>query len=81
MFGFLKTDAFDTAFSMIIGIGLMAVFKPMCKGTECSIKKAPPYDEVNNSTYQLGDVCYQFKASPVKCPEAGIIEPFERFLQ
>lgn len=81
MFGFLKTDAFDTAFSLILGIGIMALFKPMCKGTECYIKKAPPYDEVNTSTYHLGEVCYQFKATPVKCPDSGIIEPFERFVQ
>jgi hypothetical protein len=81
MFGFLKTAAFDTTFSVILGIGIMALFKPMCNGTECFIKKAPPYDEVNNSVYQLGEVCYKFRATPVKCPDSGIIEPFERFVQ
>jgi len=81
MFKFLKTDAFDTAFSVILGIGIMALFKPMCNGAECYIKKAPPYEEVNTSVYHLGEVCYQFRATPVKCPSSGVIEPFERFVQ
>ena len=81
MFGFLKSKTFDTAFSFIIGIGLVSLLKPICKGSECHIQKAPPYDEVKESTYQLGSKCYQFKADPVECPNTGVIEPFERFVR
>ena len=81
MFKFLKTDTFDVLFSFVLGVGCMAVLKPMCKGGECHVQKAPPYDEVQKSTYQLGSTCYQFRAEPVKCAESGVIEPFERFVR
>jgi len=76
MFEFLRSKTFDTAFSLVLGIGLMALFKPGCKDGECSIQKAPPYDEVSKSTYQLGSKCYKFKPASVECPDAGVIEPF-----
>ena len=81
MFAFLKSKNFDTAFSFVVGLGLMALFKPVCEGDECHIQKAPPYDEVNTSTYQLGSKCYKFEADHVECPSKGVIEPFERFVR
>lgn len=79
-FGFLKTDAFDIAFSVLLGIALVSLFRSACKGDECRMEKAPPYDEVNQSTYQIGSECYQFRAEILPCPSSGVkvIEPFER---
>ena len=76
MFEFLKSDGFKMVGSAIIGIGLMAALKPVCKGSNCVIQKAPPVDEVVKSTYQLGQKCYQFKTTQIQCPERGVIEPF-----
>jgi len=66
--------------SFLVGLGLMSLLKPECKGTECRILKAPPLEEVNNTTYQLAGKCYQFRSETIKCPSGTIIEPFERFL-
>jgi hypothetical protein len=77
MFEFIKTEMYNTVFSIIIGIGLVAVLKPGCRDTACSIKKAPPVDEVTKKTYQIGDKCYKFKTSNIECPSKGVIEPFE----
>jgi hypothetical protein len=60
---------------MILGIGIMAVFKPKCKD-ECEIRKAPPIDDVVKTTYQIGTKCYQFKTKETVCPEKGVIESF-----
>lgn len=81
MFEFLKTERFNIIFSFIIGLGLMSLFKPECHGNECRIQKAPPYEEVKTSTYQLGRECYQFQAEPITCPATGVIEPFEQFIR
>jgi hypothetical protein len=81
MFKFLQTDTFDILFSFILGVGCMAVLKPACKGAECQVRKAPPYEDIQASTYQIGGSCYQFKAEPVECTESGIIEPFQRFVR
>jgi len=81
MFEFLKTETFSLIFSFVLGLGCMAVLKPICSGKECSIQKAPPYEEVKKATYQLGTDCYQFRAEPISCPARGVIEPFELFLR
>jgi hypothetical protein len=76
MFEFLKSETFKSLGSLILGVGLMAILKPMCKGDDCIIQKAPPVDEVVKSTYQIGSKCYQFKTQQIVCPERGAIEPF-----
>jgi hypothetical protein len=81
MFEFLKTENFSNVASFLLGLGLMCLLKAECKGSECKILKAPPLDEVNKATYQLGGKCYKFRSSPIDCPAGTIIEPFERFLR
>ena len=81
MFEFLKTERFNMIFSFILGLGLVSLCKPECRGDECRIQKAPPYEEVKTSTYQLGQVCYQFHAEPISCPTTGVIEPFQQFVR
>lgn len=76
MFEFLKSKNFHYVFSFLLGFAIIAVLKPICHGSECIIEKAPPLQEVNTSTYQLGSKCYQFRSSPVECPASGIVEPF-----
>jgi hypothetical protein len=75
-FGFLKTEAFDNAFSILLGIALVSLFKATCKGDECRVLKAPRLDEVTQATYQLGEQCYQFRTELTACPSNGVIEPF-----
>ena len=79
MFELFKTEKYNIAFSIIIGIGIMATLKPRCnpnKGT-CVIKKAPNPDEVTHSTYQIGAKCYKFNTQSIECPLNGTIESFQ----
>jgi hypothetical protein len=61
----------------MIGLGIMSLFRPLCKGTDCQVIKAPPLHEVEKTTYKIGPKCYQFKTGPVDCPAEGVIESFE----
>jgi hypothetical protein len=72
----LKSKGFNLVFSFLLGLGLIAILKPVCKGDACITLKAPPYHEVNTATYQLGNKCYQFRVQPVECPTKGVIESF-----
>lgn len=81
MFDFLKSKGFNYVFSFLIGLGLMSLLKPVCKGNECKIQRAPPFEEVKVSTYQLGSECYRFRAETIPCPTKGVIEPFERYVR
>jgi len=76
MFAFLKSNTFNTVFSFVIGLGFMALLKPVCKGDACRIQKAPSYEEIKTSTYQLGASCYKFEAQHMECPSTNVIEPF-----
>jgi hypothetical protein len=79
MFEFLKSKSFNYIFSFILGVGLVSILKPICKGEECRILRAPAFEEVKGTTYQLGDGCYKFSAKTIECPKTGVIEPFVQY--
>ena len=77
IFDFLKTKTFNYFFSFLLGVGLIALFRPGCKGDNCVVIRAPPADEVKTTTYQIGPHCYQFDTYLIDCPSSGVIEAFE----
>ena len=81
MLKLIQSDSFDNVFSFVLALGCMALLKPICKGAECEIKKAPSVDEIKTSTYQIGSKCYKFQLEHRECPDMGVIEPFERFIR
>lgn len=76
MFKFFETQQFHWFFSIMIGIAIVSLFRPLCKGSECQVIKAPPPHEVEQTTYRIGSKCYQFKTHTTECPTEGVIEPF-----
>jgi hypothetical protein len=76
MYEILKTEKFATMFSFIIGFGIIAILIPVCKGEQCFLKKAPSVEEMKNTTYHIGNKCYQFTPETVECPAEGAIEAF-----
>ena len=76
MFGFVKSEKYSIAFSLILGVGLMAVLKPVCRDVDCTVKRGANPEEVIGSTYQINDKCYQFKTRSTECPNEGFIEAF-----
>jgi hypothetical protein len=80
MLEFLKSETFKIVGSAIIGIGIMAVLKPVCQSNDCRVLKAPPVEEITKSTYQIGQKCYKFETSNKDCPKEGVIEPFKQGL-
>jgi hypothetical protein len=76
MFEFMKSETFKVVGSTVLGIGIMAAIKPMCRTDDCKVQKAPPVEEIMKSTYQIGQKCYKFKTNHADCPAKGSIEPF-----
>ena len=73
----LKSPLFNTSFSFILGIGLIAILRPLCKGNACNIFKAPPVKEWDGIVYRIGEECYEYSTKSVKCPGSGEIEAFK----
>lgn len=77
----MKTENFNIFFSFVLGLGIIAMLRPICKGETCAIKKAPPVKEWNGAVYRLGAECFEYKATPVQCPPAGSQDIYESFRQ
>jgi hypothetical protein len=76
----LKDPKFRMLFSLLIGVGIVIILlRPVCKGKECVIEKAPSIKDVKGKIFNVMDKCYTFEYESVQCPSntVDIIEPFD----
>jgi hypothetical protein len=57
--------------SFLIGFGIAAMFRPMCKGADCLVLHGPPVRDVVNKVYQMGERCVEFTTEVMPCPADG----------
>jgi hypothetical protein len=63
-----------TVISALIGFGIAAIFRPLCKGPECLILRGPAVGELRGNVYQFGPKCVEFVPKSVECPKSGAVE-------
>ena len=74
----LHSELFNILFSFIVGAGIVAIVRPLCKGDECKTTKAPPVKDWENAVYRIGADCHEYTVKTVACPVgAAVVEPFE----
>jgi hypothetical protein len=73
----LKDKRFNMVFSFLMGVFLVLLARPECKGEGCFTYKSPPTKDIQEHAYKIGDTCYKFVAKESKCPATGVIEPFQ----
>jgi hypothetical protein len=74
----LRDDKFNYFFSLLLGIGIICMIRPICHGTECTIEKAPTDKDFDKHVYRMaGGKCYEFKTAVAECPSSGTIEAFQ----
>jgi len=64
----MDVPGLPTIISALIGFGMAAVFRPLCKGPECLILRGPPVSDIRGNVYQFGNKCVEFDAKAVACP-------------
>jgi hypothetical protein len=69
LLGLLDVPWFAVFVSFMLGFGIAAMFRPLCKGPECIVLHGPPVKEVINKVYQLGGGCVEFTTEVVDCPK------------
>jgi hypothetical protein len=57
--------------SFLIGFGIAAMFRPMCRGSDCVVLHGPPVRDVVNKVYQMGEKCVEFTTEVLPCPTDG----------
>lgn len=73
----LNDNRFNMLFSFVLGLGIICVFRPICKGSECEINKPPTEKDFDKYVYRMGEKCYEFNTDIIKCPPSGAIEAFK----
>ena len=73
----LKSPIFKALVSFMLGLAIVFVVTPMCRGKDCMIVKAPPIHEVRDSIYHIATKCYKFETVQMECPAQGVVESFE----
>jgi len=54
--------------SIIMGLGLAALFRKACKDGACIHFESPPMkDLTGGNVYKYGDECYNYNVSTIKC--------------
>lgn len=76
----LHDSRFNTFFSVIVGIGVVCILRPMCTGKDCKEKtvvKPPAEKDFDQYVYRMsGGKCYQFTTEVTDCPKTGAVEAF-----
>lgn len=73
----LKVPGLAGLISFVIGFGIAAMFRPLCKGPECMILRGPPVNDIRGSVYQYGTKCVEFNAKPIPCPTSKTVQVVE----
>ena len=70
MLGLLDTKWGAVIFSFILGLGLAALFRKVCKEGNCVMVQGPPREEVENKIFKKESKCYRYKSEDVDCNTA-----------
>ena len=73
----LKNPIFGMLLSFMLGLAIVIIVAPICRGKDCMIVKAPPIHEIRDSVYHIASKCYKFETVQMDCPAQGVIEAFE----
>jgi len=65
----MEDPALSTIVSFLIGFGVAAMFRPLCKGSDCIVLHGPPVKDIMDKVYQMGERCVEFTTEVVDCPK------------
>jgi hypothetical protein len=65
----MEDPALSSVVSFLIGFGIAAMFRPLCKGAEYIILNGPPVKDIMDKVYQMGERCVEFTTEVVDCPK------------
>ena len=57
--------------SILLGLGLAALFRRACKDGSCVIIKAPKQEDIQKYYYKVEDDCYKYTPHVVDCGQNG----------
>lgn len=53
--------------SIILGLGISALFRKVCNERECLIIKGPPTNEIVGNIYEFDSKCFKYRVKNTSC--------------
>ena len=78
---FLRTRVGSIVISVVLGLGLAALFRRACQGDNCVVVRAPRSEEVEKYYYKVNESCYKYTPYPVDCSAVTTEQSAQRPLQ
>ena len=63
----LYSDTGRNIISIVLGIGLAALFQKVCKDKDCVVFNGPIISEVDGKIFQHGEKCYRYDITSTSC--------------
>ena len=67
----LTSNGGSILISVLLGLGLAAMFRRACQGDGCVVIKSPSLKEVKEHVYKVKSDCYKYTPEVVACPYKG----------
>ena len=53
--------------SMVLGLGLAAIFRKVCSGNNCIVVQSPNLQDIKKYYYKIDEDCYRYEPYATKC--------------
>lgn len=53
--------------SIILGLGISALFRKVCNERDCIIVKGPPTDQIVGNIYEFDSKCFKYRVKNTSC--------------
>jgi hypothetical protein len=63
----MKDKVGSIVISVILGLGLAAIFRRACSGDGCIVVKPPDRKEVEDHVFRIDKSCYRYSPNVVPC--------------
>ena len=63
----LYSDTGRNIISVVLGIGLAALFQKVCKDKDCVVFHGPIITDIDGKIFQHGDKCYKYDITSASC--------------
>lgn len=55
--------------SILLGLGVAALFRTVCKDGKCIVITGPPVEETKNFYYKIDDKCFKYTPVASECTD------------
>ena len=66
---FMESSRGSMVFSILLGLGIAAMFRKACTDNKCVIVQSPDLSELSSYYYKTNDTCYKYTPIESECDE------------